>query len=141
MPSTFQPLPLVRRAQPFSHSDWLFEVKYDGFRALAYLDGSGVRLISRNGNRFGSFDPLSQSIAFFLSAKNAVIDGEIVCLDSKGHSRFNARYTEQNGNPAWIKIKNRNYSQIIGRNELFDREERVEIGWASCAKAYAAVAG
>jgi hypothetical protein len=33
---------------------WLFEVKYDGFRALAYCDPSGVRLISRNGERFAS---------------------------------------------------------------------------------------
>jgi ATP-dependent DNA ligase len=50
------------------------------------------------------------------------------------------RYTEQNGNPAWIKIKNRNYSQIIDRHELFDPEEQIEIGWASCDKACAAVA-
>src|SRR5438874_9737066 len=41
------------------------------------------------GNRFASFDPLCQSIAFFLRAKNAVLDGEIVCLDEKGHSQFN----------------------------------------------------
>jgi bifunctional non-homologous end joining protein LigD len=207
----------VRRPQPFSDPDWIFEIKYDGFRALAYLDGSGARLISRNGNRFASFDFLCQSIAFFLRAKDAVLDGEIVCLDNKGHSQFNellfhrgtprfcafdvlslngrdlrhrplierkrllrtlvtkdcleilyvdhlerngeglfeltcerdlegivakhrqSRYSEENGNPAWIKIKNRNYSQIIGRNELFDREERVT-GWASCEKACAAAA-
>ena len=51
-----------------------------------------------------------------------------------------SRYTEQNGNPAWIKIKNRNYSQIIDRNELFDCEERIEIVWASCEKSCAAAA-
>jgi bifunctional non-homologous end joining protein LigD len=56
---------------------------------------------------------------------------------AKHHS---SRYTEQIGNPAWIKIKNGNYSQIIGRDELFDREERVEMGWASCVKACAAAA-
>ena len=86
---SFQPLPLVRRPHAFSHPDWVYEIKYDGFRALAYVDGSGARLISRNGNRFASFDPLCQSIAFFLRAKSAVLDGEIVCLDSKGHSQFN----------------------------------------------------
>src|SRR5437868_9764339 len=89
VPPTFTPMPLVRRPQPFSDPDWLFEIKYDGFRALAYLDGSGARLISRNGNRFASFDPLCQSIAFFLRVKNAVLDGEIACLDDKGHSQFN----------------------------------------------------
>ena len=84
----FQPLPLIRRPQPFSHPEWIFEIKYDGFRALAHLDGSGARLISRNGNRFASFDLLCQSIAFFLRAKDAVIDGEIVCLDENGHSQL-----------------------------------------------------
>jgi bifunctional non-homologous end joining protein LigD len=72
----FQPLPLTRRPDPFSHPDWLYEIKYDGFRALAHVDPSGVRLVSRNGNNFGSFDPLCQSLAFFLSVKNAIIDGD-----------------------------------------------------------------
>jgi bifunctional non-homologous end joining protein LigD len=88
MPS-FQPLPLVRRPHAFSHPDWVYEIKYDGFRALAYVDGSGTRLISRNGSRFASLDPLCQSMAFFLRAKNAVLDGEIVCLDENGHAQFN----------------------------------------------------
>jgi bifunctional non-homologous end joining protein LigD len=86
---SLQPLPLTRQPEPFSDPDWLFEIKYDGFRALAFIDGSGVRLISRNGNRFSSFDPLCQSIMFFLSVKNAVLDGEIACLDRNGCSQFN----------------------------------------------------
>lgn len=74
----FQALPLSRRPEPFSHPDWLFEVKYDGFRALTHLDPSGVRLVSRNGNRFASFTDLCASLEFFLKAKHAVLDGEIV---------------------------------------------------------------
>ena len=85
----FSPLPLTRRPEPFSHPDWLFEVKYDGFRALAHLDPSGVRLVSRNGNRFSSFAELCASLEFFLNAKSAVLDGEIVCLDENGRSQFN----------------------------------------------------
>jgi bifunctional non-homologous end joining protein LigD len=81
---SFNPLPLSRRPEPFSHPDWLFEVKYDGFRALAHLDPSGVRLVSRNGNRFSSFTDLCASLEFFLKAKHAVLDGEIVCLDENG---------------------------------------------------------
>src|SRR5579862_3614833 len=80
---------LVRYPQPFSHPDWLFEVKYDGFRALAYCDPSGVRLVSRNGNRFGSFTELCAGIEFALKAKHTVLDGEIVCLDEGGCSQFN----------------------------------------------------
>jgi hypothetical protein len=45
----------------------------------------------------------------------------------------------ENGNPAWIKIRNRNYSQMIGRDDLFERRYEArgapEIGWNVCAKA------
>jgi bifunctional non-homologous end joining protein LigD len=85
----FQPLPLVRRPKAFSHSDWLFEIKYDGFRALAYLDASGVRLVSRNGNRFSSFVDLCAGIELCLKANTAILDGEIACLDEHGCSQFN----------------------------------------------------
>ena len=95
-----QPLPLVRQRKPFSHSEWIFEIKYDGFRALACLDSSGVRLISRNANRFSTFDPLCQSIAFFLSVKTAVLDGEIVCLDERGCSQFN-KLLSRRGEPTF----------------------------------------
>lgn len=87
--SIFQPLPLVRRPEPFSHPDWLYEIKYDGFRALPYRDPSGVRLISRNDNRFGSFADLCARIEFSVRAQHAVLDGQIVCLDENGCSQFN----------------------------------------------------
>jgi ATP-dependent DNA ligase len=51
----------------------------------------------------------------------------------------NSRYLIAEGNPPWIKIRNRGYSQMIGRDELFERryEEKgaPEIGWNACAKA------
>jgi ATP-dependent DNA ligase len=83
------PLPLRRRPEPFSHPDWLFEINYDGFRSLAYRDPSGVRLVSRNGNRFASFVDLCAGIEMFLKEKHAVLDGEIACLGDQGHSQFN----------------------------------------------------
>jgi bifunctional non-homologous end joining protein LigD len=45
-------MPLTELHAPFDHADWLFEVKYDGFRALAYLERGTVRLVSRNGNGY-----------------------------------------------------------------------------------------
>lgn len=42
-------MPLVRIPEPFDHPDWLFELKHDGFRALAYVEGHQCRLVSRNG--------------------------------------------------------------------------------------------
>jgi bifunctional non-homologous end joining protein LigD len=57
----FQPLPVTPRQRPFDGSDWLFELKYDGFRALAYLERGTCRLVSRNGHAFSSFGPLPSS--------------------------------------------------------------------------------
>src|SRR5512143_4360852 len=82
-------MPLVRQPKPFSHPDWLFEIKHDGFRALAYIEHGTARLLSRNGNRFKSFAVLCDSVATDLRLRNAVIDGEIVCLDKQGRTQFN----------------------------------------------------
>jgi ATP-dependent DNA ligase len=81
-------MPLKRHKDPFSHSDWLFELKHDGFRALALVENGICRLVSRNGNAFGSFNVLCSSISGELNCRNAVLDGEIVCLDEQGRSQF-----------------------------------------------------
>src|SRR5437763_5149167 len=80
----FQPLLLSRARAPFSHPDWLFEIKWDGFRALLRSDSDGVRLISRNGNTFKSFAGLCDRLARDLKGRRCVFDGEIVCLDPHG---------------------------------------------------------
>jgi bifunctional non-homologous end joining protein LigD len=84
----FQPMPLSRRAEPFNHPDWLFEIKWDGFRALLHSDSDGVRLISRNGKTFKSFPDLCKGLAYNLNGRRRVLDGEIVCLDSHGKPQF-----------------------------------------------------
>ena len=195
----------------------------DGFRALAYIQNGGCTLVSRNGNAFASFDDLCTTIPQELLTTDAVLDGEIVCLDSKGKSQFNellfhrgiARfyafdllwlnqqdirdvpllerkqklcksispestsllYLDQlhekgealfelvclhdlegivakhwnrpyspEAQPAWVKIKNPNYSQSIGRNELFERgfEQQATTeafpDWESCVAACSEVA-
>ena len=82
-------MPLKRRREPFSHPDWLFELKHDGFRALAFIQNGRCRIVSRNGNEFNGFAALGSCLPKELNAKAAVLDGEIVCLDSKGRSQFN----------------------------------------------------
>jgi bifunctional non-homologous end joining protein LigD len=79
---------LYRRKEPFDHSDWVFEIKHDGFRGLAYVDAEHARLLSRRGNSYKSFGELSGWIGRHLRVENAVIDGEIACLDSEGRSHF-----------------------------------------------------
>jgi len=77
-------MPLLKRRAPFHHPDWYFEVKWDGFRALARIDHGRTKLISRNGNAFASFQELQQNIGASLADDSAILDGEIVCLDRKG---------------------------------------------------------
>jgi bifunctional non-homologous end joining protein LigD len=79
-------LSLVR--QPFDHPDFLFELKHDGFRALAHVWDGNCELVSRKRNAYKSFQGLKDNLAK-LKVKDAIIDGEIVCLDAEGRSIFN----------------------------------------------------
>jgi bifunctional non-homologous end joining protein LigD len=74
---------------PFSDPEWIFEVKYDGFRSLCYVTEGNVRLVSRKGHTYKSFRNLCESIASDVRAEDAILDGEIVCLDDRGYSQFN----------------------------------------------------
>ena len=68
----FSPIIPVRRSAVFHSGEWVYELKYDGFRALGYLDKGWCRLVSRNGNQFKRFDELSRSIGKEIKARNAV---------------------------------------------------------------------
>jgi len=76
-----------RIAAPFDHPDFLFELKHDGFRCVAYIEDRKCELVSRKRNVYKSFPTLAASLGA-LRFKNAILDGEIVCLDSAGHSVF-----------------------------------------------------
>src|SRR5678815_3738322 len=78
-------MPLARLSAPFDHPDWLYELKYDGFRALAYFSRGRCELISRKGNVYKSFPTLCDGMAAAL-ASEAILDGEIVHLDARGRS-------------------------------------------------------
>ena len=214
----FTPMPLGWRPESFDNPEWLFELKYDGFRALAIVDYGHCRLYSRNGYPFASFGDLAVQIGNVLIPRSLIIDGEIVCLDEKGHCQFNnllfrrgepcfvafdllyaagkdlrrdqlidrklelrrvigaglppimyadhirgsgialfekaceldlegivAKYQYATYDPnqtTWFKIRNHNYSQMVGREELFERDRHHEPvpGWHSCALASAAAA-
>jgi bifunctional non-homologous end joining protein LigD len=82
------PLVLKRRAEAFDNDDWLFEVKYDGFRALLEIDAAGARLVSRNRYRFKHLDTLAAALAKRLRVEDAILDGEIICADETGRPIF-----------------------------------------------------
>jgi bifunctional non-homologous end joining protein LigD len=213
----FQPMPLLRRPLPFDHPEWIFELKYDGFRSLAVIHNGRTELISRNGSSFNSFETLRKQLKSPYQGKT-VLDGEIVSLDKHGKPQFRdllfhrggpcffafdllmtdgkdlrteklmdrkqelrrllskvsasrmryADHVEREGialfkrvcemdlegivakhslapytteRTTWFKIKNRNYSQMAGREELFERERHKEpvAGWHSCELACAEV--
>jgi bifunctional non-homologous end joining protein LigD len=88
MPATIEPM----MAQISDHiprgSDWLFEVKWDGVRAVAFIENESVRLQSRTGNRCERQYPELSAIPHQVVAETAILDGEIAVLDSKGVSQF-----------------------------------------------------
>jgi len=88
----FQPMPLQKRAAPFDDPDYIFELKYDGFRALAIVEHGRAQLLSRNGHPFASFSALAESISDSLPNVRAVIDGEICSLDRRGRPQFNPHF-------------------------------------------------
>ena len=72
--------------EPFDDPDWLFELKYDGFRAMAYIQNGSCRLVSRKGNAYESFETLRLQLGTL--GHSAVIDGEISLLDHHGRPQF-----------------------------------------------------
>src|SRR3954469_9611561 len=68
--------------------EWLLEIKFDGYRALAIVDRKGVKLWSRNENVLSEDYPEIVEALGTVRSKDAVIDGEIVALDEQGRPRF-----------------------------------------------------
>jgi bifunctional non-homologous end joining protein LigD len=73
--------------QPFSDPEWIYEMKWDGYRAIAEVNKSKVSLYSRNGNTFDSSYPVVVD-ALKEMGINAVLDGEIIVVDENGKSDF-----------------------------------------------------
>jgi bifunctional non-homologous end joining protein LigD len=84
-PSFIEPMQALPVAK-LPDGDWLYEVKLDGYRALAFKDSRDVRLISRN-NKPLNYPPLLDSLKL-LAVEQVILDGEIVALDEKGRSSF-----------------------------------------------------
>lgn len=74
--------------KPFDDKDWLFEIKWDGYRAIAFVEGGKVRLVSRNQNELTGRYPELKDMPDFIQAKTAILDGEVVALDADGRASF-----------------------------------------------------
>jgi bifunctional non-homologous end joining protein LigD len=88
MPTVIHPMLATPTDKAFDNPDWLFEIKWDGYRAIAFIEGGRVRLVSRTQNDLtAQFSELG-SLPQFVKAQRAILDGEIVALDEKGRPSF-----------------------------------------------------
>jgi bifunctional non-homologous end joining protein LigD len=88
MPSRLEPMLSTLADHAFSDPNWLFEVKWDGVRALAWIADGAVTLRSRTGADITARYPELASLPDAFAARQVVLDGEIVALDSQGRSDF-----------------------------------------------------
>ena len=88
MPSAIHPMLATSVDKPFDDPNWLFEIKWDGYRAVAFIANGKVRLVSRNQNDLTITYPELHGLPSFLKAETAILDGEIAALDEQGRSSF-----------------------------------------------------
>ena len=87
IPSGIKPMLATLVDKPFDDPDWVYEVKWDGYRALGFVNKGEVELLSRNNKSFNEkFYPIYQLLQQWKF--NAVVDGEILVLNEKGISNF-----------------------------------------------------
>ena len=131
----FKPAAPILRQDAFDDTDYLFELKHDGFRALAYVDHNRVRVVSRHAKTYKSFFPLCEAIAREVKCGEAVLDGEIVCLDSEGRPQF-YDLLRRRGKPVfyafdllWLDGKDLRDLSLITRKHLLRSVVPKESAW------------
>jgi bifunctional non-homologous end joining protein LigD len=88
MPDFVEPMRATLADRPFTDRDWLFEVKWDGYRVEAVVTGGSVRLWTRNRQDAARYFPDLARATDWIDAREAIVDGEVVALDEEGRPRF-----------------------------------------------------
>jgi bifunctional non-homologous end joining protein LigD len=88
MPSAIAPMLASLADRPPSGEKWLYEIKWDGVRAVCFIEDGRLRILSRNGNRTEQQYPELTVLPHFIAAETAILDGEIAVLDGQGRSSF-----------------------------------------------------
>jgi bifunctional non-homologous end joining protein LigD len=102
MPHDVKPMLATLTDSPFDDPNWIYEIKWDGYRAIGAWSGTEAQLYSRNGQDFSQkYPPIYEALRNI--EKPVVIDGEIVVLDETGRSRFELlqNYGNQGGDLAY----------------------------------------
>lgn len=87
LPLEIDPM-LAEPSKPFDHDDWVFELKWDGIRAIAFCDEQSQRVVGRRGRSLGGSFPELRWLRGHFAARSFVVDGELVVLDEEGKPDF-----------------------------------------------------
>ena len=100
LPSTVAPqLATLVTAPPDAAEDWLYELKFDGYRILSRIDGQSVQMVTRNGNDWTrKLAPLASALRA-LQLRDAWLDGEVVALNAQGRPDFQKLQNAFDGSP------------------------------------------
>jgi bifunctional non-homologous end joining protein LigD len=88
MPTAIAPMKAALAETPPRGDEWLFEVKWDGVRAICFIEQEALRLVSRTGHSCEKQYPELSVVPHYIAASQAILDGEIAALDEKGAAHF-----------------------------------------------------
>ncbi len=94
MPPYIEPMLATLASKAFSDPDWLYEIKWDGFRVQAVIDGGKVKTWTRGLKDAETYFPRLLSPASWIEAKQAIVDGEVVAIDEDGRPDFSLLQTK-----------------------------------------------
>jgi len=118
-PQFIEPMKARLVDEPPKHGDWLYELKFDGIRAMAIKNDRKVSLISRNGNKLDARFPEIVGVVKNLPVREYVIDGEVVALDEDGRSSFQLlQGLEMEGRKAPLRLYVFDLLQLDGKSLL-----------------------
>ena len=99
--------------EAFDDPQWLFEVKWDGYRALAIIENGQAKFFSRNQNEMTGDFPELRELPSQLQASTAVLDGEICALDDQGRSSFSLMQQRTGFEPSKLRRRKRGEVDIV----------------------------
>ena len=99
MPSVVTPMLATLADKPFSDPHWLFELKWDGYRGLAFIEKDSFRFVSRNNQSLIGRFPQAEAIPGAIDAETAILDGEMVAVTSDGKPSFQLLQNAARGLP------------------------------------------
>ena len=88
MPRYLEPMKATLATRAFRDEDWLYELKWDGYRVEAVVRDGKVALFTRNGHDAEAYFPRLLTPPTWIEAREAIVDGEVVALDERGHPDF-----------------------------------------------------